>query len=630
VAVDLIFSDALNTSHPVNLVFGANSVPIVIPDAHISFSATAPAPTLTAHISAAQTIYVSSVIAVPTLTVSLKYDNAVFRGPSSHTKNDWQDGVKLDVRSKELTQDTLRLRTVVKDDCAEAISMFAGVALPMINGVSKKTGSSSVWQDGEKRILASSSSFSTMIRTRHDVSDNYSLGVSASLSNASGYQDRFRYPRPTLMSAWGESVKLHRDKGDIYSKAIAFPKSESSCWQDGRKPPSGTYTWTHPVTPPHVCYDIPSALSVPLVFKDAFVPSSDIIFYCAGSATTVPPAAQTVPIRRSYIVINSIHLKRVSDNIEIPDATISMSIDMDSWTWGFSATLPASAMSLVQPDGSGDPVLLEVSINGVPYRMVAESIKRDRVFGKSTITVTGRGQSANLSDPYSSVKSFTNSGAMTANQLMEEALKENGVSIGWAVDWRIDDWLVPAGVWTHRGTYMSAVTTIAASVGAFIQPDPVAHTLIVLPRSPVVPWDLATTTANIQLPSAPVIQESISWENRAEYDSVYVSGSATGGVLGKVVRTGSGGLSTAPMVTDILITHPVAARQRGIYELSKYGKATKYQLTLPILPETGIIMPGKIVRYTDDGNSNTGVVDSVRVNVTLPKASQTIDITTYG
>ena len=83
---------------------------------------------------------------------------------------------------------------------------------------------------------------------------------------------------------------------------------------------------------------------------------------------------------------------------------------------------------------------------------------------------------------------YANSAARTAQQLMADVLTINNASIGWDVDWGITDWLVPAGVWTHQGPYISAVLDIASAVGAYVQPHDTAATLRILPRYPAAPW----------------------------------------------------------------------------------------------------------------------------------------------
>lgn len=426
--------------------------------------------------------------------------------------------------------------------------------------------------------------------------------------------------RPQTRHHHAEMIHHAQVVGQRMSVGIPLNDRTASRYQDARKAPLGKLK---PVVPPIVKPDYtPSSL---LLFYELFGDYRDLLFQ------RTPTFVQTivVPVKRSYIVINDSTLTNITTGESIPAVDMSMTIDMDSWTWGFSATIPDSAYGSVARDSSGNPPTLEAVINGVPYRVIAESISRSRAFGKSTYSVTGRGISAELSDSYVPVMSFGNAATRTAQQLMNDVLTLNGQPIGWTIDWKIDDWLVAAGTFSHQGSYMSAINSIAQSAGAFISPDNANRILRVMPRMPAPHWLLENLTPEIVLPSDPVIQESTTWEKRPAYDSIYVSGTTSAGVLAKVHKTGSGGINTMPMVTDPLITDVIAARQRGISELSKSGSVVNYQLNLPILAETGIITPGKVIRYVDNGNLRTGLSKSVSVNVALPTARQTINIVTY-
>ena len=625
-ATDLLFASALNTAHPVNLTFGAGDAAVTY--SYLTMSAVVPPPTVSGHIIDVAKLAIVATVPAPAMSASMVYDNAVYRGVVGQTSNDWQDANRLVKATSDKTEPVVHIRSTKNNHWKLGSRSLKSTSLFLANARPVRNAKLSQWDDGTSLKNQVASGFQMMTpRPRPSIVTKHSVAVPVSKIDFSGWEELLRRPRPTLATTWGQTIGRGVVKTTHMGVGKPLSKRDETYWQTAVRPFKGIHTI--PVIPPIPgCYVPPDGANVDLLFNESFVLSTNVVFRC-GHYTPPPDAAIVVPIRSTYIVINNITLKRVSDDAQIPDVTLMMSIDMDSWTWGFSASLPASVLSLVAPDASGNPTLLEASVNGVPYRFIAESIKRDRTFGKSTITVTGRGQSALLSDPYSPVMGFANSESRTAQQLMNDTLMFNGVPIGWDIDWRLEDWTVPTGVWSHQGTYMSAVTMIAAAAGGFVQPHATSQTLLILPRNQVTPWTLSAATPDIELPSAPIIQESISWENRAEYDSVYVSGSSAGGVLGQVKRIGSGGTKPAPMVTDALITDVIAARQRGIYELSRFGRVVKYQLNLPILPETGIIMPGKIVRYSDDGILNTGVVDSVQVNVALPSASQTINITTY-
>ncbi|MCK7569165.1 hypothetical protein MLD24_21265, partial [Marinobacter xestospongiae] len=76
----------------------------------------------------------------------------------------------------------------------------------------------------------------------------------------------------------------------------------------------------------------------------------------------------------------------------------------------------------------------------------------------------------------------------------DDALTTNGVPLGWSLDWQIEDWLVPAGLWSHSGTWISAATRIAEAGGAYVQAHDTNQVLRILPRYPTLPWHWATTT----------------------------------------------------------------------------------------------------------------------------------------
>ncbi|MFZ6675370.1 hypothetical protein [Undibacterium sp. Xuan67W] len=568
----------------------------------------------------------TSIIAAPTMSAGMFYDNAVYRGPTGQMKADWQLANKRSKYIEDRVEAVAHRPSVKQSTWQSAVNASVSTSVLIASGVSAKSAHSSDWKKGISVKNEYSSEFSDMIRQpRPSVTSTHQLAVPVSAINFSGWQDRFRRPRPTLKSTWGLGVRMGIDRLSLAGVAQPLLKQTNSHWQVGKKPPAGMHT--RPVVPPvGGCYTPPKGSSVDLLFNKKFVLSTNILFSCAHS--TIPPATQIVPVRRTYIVINDVSLRRVEGNHILPDVSLTLNIDMDSWTWGFSATLPASVLSLIEPGVSGDPVILEAKVNGASYLLLAEGIQRDRVFGKSSIQVTGRGQSAMLADPYSPILTFANTADRTAQQLMNDALMVNGVSLGWAVDWRIGDWLVPAGVWTYQGSYMSAVTTIAAAAGAFIQPDPVNKTLRVRPRYPVKPWEWASATPDLELPSAAIVKESISWMDKPAYNAVYISGANDSGILGYVRRTGSAGDLLAPMVTDALTTDAIAARQRGISILADTGRSASYSLSLPILPETGIIDPGSLVRYVDSATI-IGVVKSVSVSASQSTARQTIEVQTY-
>lgn len=336
------------------------------------------------------------------------------------------------------------------------------------------------------------------------------------------------------------------------------------------------------------------------------------------------PALVVVPVRKVYMVTNTLNLIRVSDGATIPCDGMTLDLDVDSWAWGFSASVPGDALSLVAPPGPGLPIELQASVNGLDVRVLVESIDSDRAFGRHTARISGRGKTALLDAPYASEQVFSSGSALTSQQLLDAALP-----FGWTVDWDMDPWLVPANVWSYQGTTLGAARTIAAAGGGFLLPDPVAQAMTVVSRYPTAPWDWASLTVDYSLPSAVTQREGISWVDFPSYNRVYVSGTTTGGVNGRITRDGSAGDILAPMVSDQLITHLDAATQRGRTILSKTGRIATVRLRLPVLPITGVIQPGKFVDYVDGPSTRRGLVRAVSVSAAMPEVWQTLTVETH-
>ena len=379
-----------------------------------------------------------------------------------------------------------------------------------------------------------------------------------------------------------------------------------------------------PVPPsPHLLFECPPLLLPYLVFGG--MSPCDIIIPPPGPG----PNTVVVPVRRIYMILNDARLRRVEGNIQLPTLSMSLSLDIGSWTWRFSASLPASTLSNLEPSSTGAPVELEALINGVAYRALVDDISRDRSFGSSAISITGRGKTALLDDPYSPVMQFGNSSSRTAAQLMGDILTVNEVPMAWTIDFGLTDWLVGAGLFSHTGTYISALKAVAGAAGGYLQPHPSTQTIKVLPKYPSTPWSWASTVVpDYILPSDVTVREGIGWAERARYNRVYVSGQQAG-ILGQVTITGTDGGILAPMQVDPLITTVEVATQRGLSILGGTGRVANISLSLPVLPETGIIPPGKFVRYTDNGVIRIGIVRSVGVQVGRPSISQTIQVESY-
>lgn len=410
------------------------------------------------------------------------------------------------------------------------------------------------------------------------------------------------------------TITVRSEQGAKLQLRLTIPHTEAIY------PAPGLATWPDPVDPVD-----PDADKIVLRFCREQDGTTTLIFGCPDDKPD-PGGTIIIPIREIYTVINTLTLTEL-DGTPVAAEDFSASIDADSWTWSWSTRIPASALAQVRPDSS-TRVELIATINGEPLRVLVENIQRERRFGESWLRVSGRGRAAFLADPLAPVTQYTNTSAMTAQQALNATLTANGVPIGWTLDWQIEDWQIPAGIWSHSGTWIDAAKRIAEAGGAYVQGHDTDPVLRILPRYPVAPWNWGSATPDIQLPEDVVEVEGIEWQEKPEYNAVWVHGGDQGRA-DRIIIGDSGGTNPAPTIVDELATDPVMTRQRGLALLGDTGKQARISLRLPVLPETGIIRPGALVEYLEQGNTRRGLVRSLSISHNRPELWQTIGVETH-
>ena len=108
---------------------------------------------------------------------------------------------------------------------------------------------------------------------------------------------------------------------------------------------------------------------------------------------------------------------------------------------------------------------------------------------------------------------------------------------------------------------------------------------------------------------------------------MFVNGERNGRSV-RVTRAGTAGDAIAPTVVDPLVTSVIAGRQRGLGVLSDVGRQAAVSLRLPVLSETGVIVPGALVRYLDGITPRLGVVRTTSVSGDV-QLRQTLGIETH-
>ena len=343
---------------------------------------------------------------------------------------------------------------------------------------------------------------------------------------------------------------------------------------------------------------------------------------------------------RFYMTAHTIFAERLPDLADVPIFEATVSADAGSYCWSLSASGPASLFAQLAPV-DGLPVQLRLWLDGLPWVFAIDAISRSGSFGKTGVSISGRSVTALIGAPYLRATTRGNAGgALTAQQLALDALQYSGVDLDWGVasgalaNGGLADWLVPAGAWSHQGTPLDAVQAIAQAAGGYLQSDRFAPMLLArhpygqrAGDNPGAPWGWMTGAADVELAPDAIITEGLERKDGPDLNAVYVSGT-TQGVLAQVKRAGSAGDKLAQMVTDPLITHVDAARQRGLAILGAAGSKYHVRLDLPVLTgagQPGVLDVGQLVQV----NASTpwrGRVRAVSVNAKRPSLRQSVTL----
>ena len=488
----------------------------------------------------------------------------------------------------------------------------------------------SAWQEGERLRGGVSTRWQETGRLRAAIVSAWQEGAGLRGGLVSHWQEQRRL-RAAVASAWQEGERLRAAALGRWRDGVRIRKPLRTHWQEARRPPSGV-SLLPPVEPPREpCYD--PATSGRLVFVEPWDGGGRLVFVCERGGVQ-PPATVVVPALRSYVVINSIEIRRADAlaGDPLPSESFQMQLNRESWTWTFSATFHAAARDALALGPGGEPVELEVRVNGQPFRMQAEGIGRSRRFPEHLVTVRGRGLAAVLDGLNAPVQTFSQALDRTAQQLMTEVLTVNGVGFGWTVDFQLADWLVPGGVWMHQGSPISALAEIARATGGYLQPHDTDPVLRVLPVWPLPWWEWASSLVpDFDLPPGAAEADETEVIDQPGYNRVFVSGEA-GGIVADLTRYGTpGDVLKQPMAVHPLITTIDAAKDRARAELSESGRALKHTMTLPVLSWTGVLKPGHVLRYYDDtGTQRLGIVRATGISQQFPVLTQTLEIASHA
>lgn len=532
----------------------------------------------------------------------------IYRGVGATVSADWRQATALDVALHLPWQEAEALPVVFMANLPDAASSFTHFAAPWVMD----------FEQANSQIAAifgnAAASNRPLIAPWIEVHDIPALGMSTPWNESQPH-------RNDVFVHWDSVLATNKQIAATFEDAERASVALEALWQNLGVPKTAIFTapWQQamlltsfgggafaiggaaPVSPMQ-------PVVVRLVFCEAYPANGwtsgiDIAFgvsRCNGGGSG---AEFVILPARVYMTVHNVFAQLLPSMASVPIYDATLSADVGSFAWSFSANGPESLFTQLARS-SALPMQIKLTIDGLEWVFLVETLRRTAAFGKHGVAITGRSVTALVGEPWTRSSAYNNGSAMTAQQIAAQALDLSGV----ALDWGITDWLVPTGAWSHNGSRLSAVQRVAEAAGGYVQSHRSAATLQVRHPYPLLPggvpggpWNWASVTPDIELAANAVITSGKEAKDGADIDAVYISGTNQG-VVALVKRTGTAGAKLAAMQVDPLITHVDAATQRGLSILGTAGAKEHVTLELPVLTgsgQPGVIDVGKLVQVNE-------------------------------
>ncbi|GKS97317.1 hypothetical protein [Acidovorax sp. SUPP2825] len=559
------------------------------------------------------------------LVAAAQYDVNVTRPVVGTVAQRWQDAVRRGMPARERYQAALPLQAAIREHWQDAGALGAAILARYEAAAMLSVAVRQGWQQAARLSGPGvRQGFEEALPLRHAIAQHWQDAARRSMSRAQRFQEALPVRR-VIAQHWQEGLRVSAVVTDGMGIAVARSRAWRNHYQEAWVPRPGVSTPTRPPQP-DPCY-VPE-VPVHLVFDalaDHGVPAH-LVFLCEGHGTDPEPGEPqyVIPLLRVYMTVHTIDAVLLPSLERVQLQGITINADDDGYGWSMTGSGPLHLMDQLQPV-NGLPPRVRVTIDGIAWVFVIDPPERSRKFGDMGVQVRGSSATALLGAPHMPSAIWSNSLPMTAQQLVAQALEFTGVNI----DWGISDWLVPPGAWSHQGTPLSAALRIAEAAGAALRSHRTDATLQFAPRYPHLPWAWPAATPNVRMPGQIITTDTLQHVAATAYNAVYVVGETTGGVMGRVVRAGSAGDVLAPQVTDPLITHETAARQRGSTVLASAAITRRQSITVPLLTggtHPGLILPGYLVEVVEPDETWRGLVRGITVTAGLPTVRQSLAV----
>lgn len=559
---------------------------------------------------------VATLVAPAVVDVALTREINVFRGPSDSAGARFENAVPLEAQGSTRWQQPARPYGATASAFEQGATLAASQggqwsARPRTDAIS-----GSRWEQAE-RILGtlSGSAWLSLPRAGRSSRPVWEQGQGIAATRSSGYQHPPRNDA-RRRSRYEEARTLEPVTMDVpYQQGRTTGDDWRVPWEQARRPPPGIDLPPDPPEPPVL---EPVEGSTTLQFCHA-MPSAPWVLQF-GLTCEIP--TPTIPVKRLYIVQNSARLVRLSDGLELPATQMTLSIDADSWAWSFSAGLAGRDAQALVTGTDGQPVEVMAEINGEQWRCLVDGWRRSESWQSHSVTISGRSLAAYLGAPYATARSYTEDSQATASQLARAELPD-----GWSLDWRMTDWVVPAGAWSYDSLApIDAISRIAQAAGGYVQAHQQDQTIIVAPRFEAAPWRWAEVEADLAVPRDIITQLGSDQQPGDARNAVWLHGD-TGGIQAQIIRQGTAGDQLAPTVVDALITDQAPAQSRGIAELAATLRQSTESLQMPLAASLGgLLLPGMMIECDGWRGVSRGVSVSASLQGRALSVRQSIEL----
>lgn len=330
-----------------------------------------------------------------------------------------------------------------------------------------------------------------------------------------------------------------------------------------------------------------------------------------------------IPNKNWWYILNTLSVTRLDNGKEINVLDGNYSTDRSRWCWSYSLTVPASELSKLEPVG-GQPVILKISVNGNEHQVLLENRSRSRKFAQDVYVLTGRSQTALLSEPYAQVRSFLQENERTSVQLCQAELDR--VFSATQLNWQLIDelgWIVTNNSLSYSNLApISAIKMVTESGGGFVYSEKNSNALTVKPLYKKTFWDSLTVDEYDRLiPESIVTAQSTDYELYPDYNGITLTNDRSG-KLAQVKRTGTSADTLLPTENNPLFDH-VSMGAFGKAKLAKAGMVETHTFTMPVSSEIVECSPGEVLAFNAEW---WGIVDSINVAFTHSNVNQTVKV----